>query len=730
MSRFAHASTVGAGRGPPRGYPPADPPTLVILLRRLQAAPATLPVLIAVALFLVGTSQGAGYDSTLWYPAALGILAMLAIAAAVLRPRLGQVPRPVLIAGAFLLAYTAWSFLSIAWADAKGDAWDGANRTLLYLLIFALFALWPQRGGTAAVVLGLWTAGIVVLAAYTVVAVGSAADPQHYFLVNRLRFPADYPNGAAATFLMAAWPALLLAARREVGWWLRGAFAGGAVLLVDAALLAQSRGGVFSVPIVLVLFFLITPQRPRSFAVLIPIGLAVAVTAPTMLDVADRIKADRLAPHAVDQPVLLAAGLVALIVAAGALLEVRMRPSEGLRRATYRAAGALGIAAVVIVAVAALAAVGNPVARANHEWKSFKAGYPATKPGQSRLTQGLGSNRYDFYRVAYDSFSRHPLVGIGADNFGQEYLQRGRSDETPRYPHSLELRTLAQTGVVGALLLVGWLAAALLGALRAVRRGSLGGAVAAGATVTFLYWLVHGSFDWFWEIAGLGAPAVAMLGLACALAPRRSPPASDPAEEEKEEEEEVDEEEPRPRAGRPAIAVLAGAIALGAAAAVSLGAPWLAERAVKQASAGWRANPTRAFDRLDLAATLNPVSDRPSLIAGSIALKLGELKRADRAFAEAASRNPRSDYAYLERGVIASVEGRNAQAVTLLSRAAGLSPHDPFTTSALATARGGRQIDLERLNAGILGRAREITRGASAAPPATAAQPSSGKRRP
>jgi hypothetical protein len=33
--------------------------------------------------------------------------------------------------------------------------------------------------------------------------------------------------------------------------------------------------------------------------------------------------------------------------------------------------------------------------------------------------------------------------------------------------------------------------------------------------------------DWFWEIAGLGAPAFALLGLACALAPQtqRSPDA-------------------------------------------------------------------------------------------------------------------------------------------------------------------------------------------------------------
>ena len=36
----------------------------------------------------------------------------------------------------------------------------------------------------------------------------------------------------------------------------------------------------------------------------------------------------------------------------------------------------------------------------------------------------------------------------------------GHSDETPRYPHSVELRTLAQTGVLGALLALVGLGAA------------------------------------------------------------------------------------------------------------------------------------------------------------------------------------------------------------------------------------------------------------------------------
>ena len=48
-----------------------------------------------------------------------------------------------------LAAYTALSYLSILWAGVPGAAWEGADRTLLYLLVFALFACWRQRGATA-----------------------------------------------------------------------------------------------------------------------------------------------------------------------------------------------------------------------------------------------------------------------------------------------------------------------------------------------------------------------------------------------------------------------------------------------------------------------------------------------------------------------------------------------------------------------------------------------------
>ena len=180
------------------------------------------------------------------------------------------------------------------------------------------------------------------------------------------------------------------------------------------------------------------------------------------------------------------------------------------------------LATVTLVAVLAggLAAAGNPVTRIKHGWDTFKGGYGADKSTGSRLVSGLGSNRYDFYRVALDEFLAHPLVGIGADNFQQQYLEHGRSDETPHYPHSVELRTLAETGLVGAILALVGLGGALWGAARAMRRSDpLAQSVAAAALAGFGYWVIHGSFDWFWEFAGLGAPAFALLGIACALEP-------------------------------------------------------------------------------------------------------------------------------------------------------------------------------------------------------------------
>ncbi len=676
------------------------------LTASLREAPATVPALAALALFVVWATDQAGYPVTHWGPGGVIVLVLLGLAVAIVGLRAAAVPLAVKIALAALVAYTAFSFLSILWAAVPGDAWEGANRTLLYLLVFALFACWRQQGASAALLLGAWTLALIVLAAFTALHVDAAGGAGLRSLLpgGRLVYPSGYPNANAAQWLMAFWPALLLARSERLPFGLRGLLAGGAVLLAEVALLSQSRGSLYATPVMLVLVFALLPGRTRTFALLVPVAAGVAAAAPAVLAVGDNLNNGDVTPaavHSATAAMFAAAVAVGLVVALGAAIESRHRFSRTWRRRIRTGVRVSAVVVLVIVVAGGLAAAGNPVTRIKSGWDSFKGGYAADSTTGTRLVSGLGSNRYDFYRVALDEFRSHPLVGIGVDNFQQQYLARGRSTETPRYPHSVELRTLVETGVIGALLALVGLGAALVAGAGALRNPDpLAAAVAAAALGGFAYWVVHGSVDWFWEFAGLGAPAFAMLGLACALAPGSSRARS--------------REQGPSRwftfgpgsVGRRASTLLA--VLVGLAAAASLAAPSLSQLEVQSAASIWTTAPQSAYSRLDQAARLNPLSDEAYLVAGSIAVRYGELARADHEFSLALMRTPGDAYATLERGAIASARGQRTAALRLLARAVRLNPRDELTRQALLIVRAGHRVSLDELNRSILLKAEQL----------------------
>jgi tetratricopeptide (TPR) repeat protein len=674
------------------------------VLARLRAAPATVPTLLAVAVFLAWTPFDGAQSVTRWAPGGIALVALLAATGGGLGLRWRAVPATVRAAVALLAAFTAWSYLSLAWADDGGAALEGANRTLLYLVVFALFALWPQRPATAGWVLGLWTAGIGVFALITLIRLGTLADPAPALFGrnDRLLWPIGYANAEAATWLMAFWPAVAFAASARVPWLLRGGAAAVAVMLVDLSLMSQSRGSILALPVCAAVLVLFVPGRLRHIAALIPIGGLAAAAAPKALDVGDAINAGGSAADAGSaamKMVLLMAVLAGVVVAAvGAWESLRppaARTAERIRT-TWRA---LVVAGVILGALGGLVALGNPVHRVAHAWDSFTGGYEDNNAGSSsRLTAGLGSNRYDFYRVSLDVFADHPIAGSGVDNFFQDYLARGNSDETPSYPHNLALRTLAETGLVGTLLLLGAFAAALTAAWRAMRRRDpLSATVAGGAVIGFAYWVLHGMTDWFWEWAGLGAPAFALLGLACALAPRTATATTD-----------ADAADDRAWVRRPGAVTLVLGAAAAVVAALVLAGPWLAERDVERAGQVWAQRPFEAYSRLDRAADLDPLSDRPASVKGSIALRYGDLNRARTAFSDALERNPRDQYATLELGAIASVQKDRAAAERLLGRAVALAPRDPTAREALKVVRDGGTVDIDALNTRIFSAADQL----------------------
>ncbi len=708
------------------------------LTASLRTSPATVPALAALVLFVVWATDQAGYPVTHWAPGALIVLALLGIALGVVKLRVAEVPTPVWIALAALAAYTALSYLSILWAADTGNAWEGANRTLLYLLVFALFALWRQRGNTAALLLGFWTLALIALAAVTALHVNAAGSSRLESMLpgGRLEYPTGYANANAAQWLMAFWPALLLARSQRLPWGVRGLLAGGAVLLAEVALLSQSRGSLYATPVMLVLVFALLPGRTRTFVLLVPVAAGIAAAAPAVLQVGDHLHNGAVVPatlHSATKAMFLASVAVGLVVALAAAFESRHKLPQRSRKQLRLLVRAVALIALVAIVIGGLAVAGNPVTRVEKGWNSFKHGYSSQPTTGSRLASGLGSSRYDFYRVAIDQFLAHPVVGIGADNFEQQYLAHGRSQETPHYPHSVELRTLSQTGLVGALLALVGLGAALLAAARALRSPDPLVRVLAGAALAgFAYWVVHGSFDWFWEFAGLGAPAFALLGLACALAPARVLPAvahapvpaggPGPAEAPAPADGPAPAEAPAPAdvrsagdrrqrlalAGAGLVVALAAAAAAAAAAAVSLALPWLSELEVQSAAHIWTRAPQAAYARLRDAADLNPLSDQPNLTAGSIALRYGELARADHQFSLALARDPGDAYATLERGAIASTSGRRAAALRFLARAKQLTPREPLAVQALSVVREGRRVDIDELNRLILLKAQQL----------------------
>jgi len=657
-------------------------------LEPLREAPAAVPALAAVALFVSWATNQAGYPVTHWAPGGLVMLALVAVAAGAVGLRASEVPRPVRLALGALAAYAALSFASIAWAAVPGEAWVGADRTLLYLLVFALFACWPLRARGAALVLATWTLAMIGLAAYTGVhlAGASGAQLQRLAFGGRLTFPSEYANANAAEWLMPFWAALLLARSARLPWALRGALAGGAVVLAEVALLSQSRGSLYATPVMVVLVFALLPGRARTFALLAPVALGVAAGAPFVLRVDKRLEAGGNAPAAAHEALLavaLASLAVAAAVALASLAESRLRPSPATAARVHRGVSALAALTLVAVLAGGWALAGNPLRRAEHDWDTFKGGDQEEAPRGDRLLSGLGSSRYDVYRVALDEFLRHPLVGLGADNFQEQYLVHGRSTETPRYPHSVEMRTIAETGAVGVALALAGLAGALLAAWRAIRGpDALAGEVAAAALAAFAYWAVHGSFDWFFEIAGLGAPAFALLGMACGLCPRERAPAGAAREGGWW----------RRRAGRASLAVAA----LAAAGALAL--PWLSELETQSAAKVWALAPATAYSRLRQAARLNPLSAEPYVLAGNIAVRYGSLARARGYFHDALARAPHEAYARLELGAIASTLGERMRALAELRRAVSLEPRDALARQALKLARDGEAVDVRELN--------------------------------
>jgi O-antigen ligase len=570
---------------------------------------------------------------------------------------------------------------------------DGANRAVLYGIVLALVTLrrWPVRDHTLAV--GLVAAGIGAIAVGVLVECALRAHPADLFIDARLIEPVGYTNATASLWLIGFWPALALACRRRLHWASRSVLLGLACVLLETSLLSVSRGAVASIAVTAVVLLAAADARWKVAFGLVAVGGAAALAAGPVLEVsasstvAELERALPPALAAIAWTSALVACLGAAAIALGRRAETAMAPAARLaaRIRVERLMALLAAVAVVVV----LVGIGNPATWAGDRWHDFKtSGYTAVKAGPGRLTGSLGSGRYDFYRVALDEFRERPLAGAGYESFQVAYLAQRRTDETPRFPHSLAFGVLSQLGVVGAALFLAFLVQALAMVRRALRDAGDERLLVAGALAGFTVWFVHGLVDWLWEFPALGILAFSLLGLAmrgCAATEQPEIPGQPPCRRLLE----------WPFARRRVIRARAvhGAAAVAAVvAALSFATLGIASRLTQAGFDSASRDPSLALTQLERASRLDVLSAAPLLTRGVIAQRLGNRPLAEASFRDALAREPRNWFANLELGIASARAGKRDAALELLARAARLNPREALIAQARRRVARGEAV--------------------------------------
>jgi hypothetical protein len=532
------------------------------------------------------------------------------------------------IAPLFLLA--AWSGLTIAWSWLPDRSWDYANRALLYAL-FAALGLW--FAGRARLLARGLAAIIFAVLAWSLL--GKVLPPVYDYggldVTARLRGPVGLWNQLA---LLADF-GLVLAV------WLRGrggtilAFASGVALL-----LTYSRGGLLTAAVVLAAWLVASDERVEGGVVLLAAGLPAACVVGIAF-VLPGVTSDAQSASTRWRDGMIFGGLL-LVGSAVSLLLERVLPRPGDTKRLRWTAG--GIAAAAVVAALVVLVV-----------HGFDSG--AVGNGQSRITSTSSNLRFTWWHQALRGFHVHPLVGVGAGSFELlNKLYRTIYLDTSTEPHDLPLQFLAETGLVGLVLLLVAAAALLRGSLH--RRGP-----ELALALLLPAYLVHALVDIDWDFVAVSAPAFLAAGSLSGRPPER-------------------------RVGAFALVASAGCALLVFATFLL---PWLGGRWADQ---GLAASPSRAITLANRARSVDPLLVEPFWDKAYAADQLGHAQRAFDLFVAAVRRQPRNPLTWQAAGQYAYSQGCWYQAWYYLNRYTELDPNAASSSGADQYRDALRRVNL------------------------------------
>jgi O-antigen ligase/polysaccharide polymerase Wzy-like membrane protein len=621
--------------------------------RVFSGALALVPVtVLAVGVFGLAWRERGSVLAEDWLAYALGaglLVGTVLASGAAFRPA-----RAAVAGVAALVSLAVWTALSASWSPVPALARDEALLILFYAVVLAIPLLTLRSDGERLAATTIVVAASVTLAVATSLRLVIADHLPELYWIGRLASPVRYPGAVAAIFLVSFWPAAALAARRSLPLALRTLAFAGMVALLAGWLMTQSRAAAISLAVSAVVVFAVAPSRLR---LLVPVLLAAALVLPSY-DALTEPFGERESVHFADA--IRDAGRWALVVsvagvAVGFAYAIIDR-SVSISARIARTAGVIAIVAGMLAATAGVAAffvaVESPGSYLEDRWEEFKR-QPPRETGASHFAT-LGSNRYDFWRVALDEFRAHPVAGAGARAFGSVYLRSGRTEETPQRGHSLEFDLLSETGVIG----MGLLTAALLPYAGILYRRARSDLLATGVLGGAAYWFVQASGDWTWTFPAAGIPFFLLLGVGAAGGASSAPHER--------------------RIGMPAALPLGLGLAI--AALLAFTPPWLSARYTARAL---EQSPDAAADELRWARRLDPLSIDPFLAEAELA---SSPREAIAPLEDAVEQEPRSLGPRYLLGLAYLDAGRRADGRRELREALRLSPQSEAVRGALRRA--------------------------------------------
>lgn len=652
--------------------------------------------LIAAAYFALSLADGGSAVWLVAFATAVTWWTVIVGLALGILPR-ARVPARAIFSAAALGSLGLFAALSMAWASDDGAAFIDVLRVSNYLGLLLLVVLVSPRGTGRTWLTGL-AIGLAALAAFALASrfvPGLPGGDENIatFLpdaAGRLSYPIGYWNALGAC--MATGVVLLTWLGADAGGRLARALATAAIPLCGLALyMTSSAGAALAAAIGVALLLVLGPARPRLVGTILLGGLATAalvVLVEGRADLADAVQGQVLESQGRE---MIAFTLGAIVIVAA----LRFLADGPLGRVYVTRGLAIAFGIAIAVAVVVLGVATDPVDKVDEFCKQPPERLASSDA--SDISNLDSSGRCQYWEVALDGFGADPAIGVGAGGYESLWNRNAPFTRQIRHAHSLFFENLAELGLPGLLLVLGFLGPAGFAVWRRpsmipASNGEFGAAAAVLAAG-----VASAALEWTWEFPSAFIPVVVSVGLLTGVALHR--PSRTGTFDDRSDTVEIERTEPGRGFGW-GVATLA----IGWASIIVASVVFFTEaKLVQSESAASRSELEAAAQDARDASNLQPWASEPWVQLALLEELSGDLMGAQKAIHEASLRAPKDWRIWLINARFEVGLNDLKGARTSLARARALNPQAQIFQRRDAVPASGQEFQAS-LETGTLGK--------------------------